>query len=108
MAANAHVAVMLTEVLDGLRVRADGTGVDGTVGRGGHARAVLDRLGAHGRLLMMDRDPAAVAVARREFGGDARVAIRHGSFANLTDWDATTAGLDGVLLDLGVSSPQLD
>jgi 16S rRNA (cytosine1402-N4)-methyltransferase len=57
---------------------------------------------------MMDRDPAAVAVARREFGGDARVAIRHGSFADLADWDATTAGLDGVLLDLGVSSPQLD
>jgi 16S rRNA (cytosine1402-N4)-methyltransferase len=68
----------------------------------------LGRLGVHGRLLLLDRDPAAVAVARREFGGDARVAIRHGSFADLADWDATTAGLDGVLLDLGVSSPQLD
>jgi 16S rRNA (cytosine1402-N4)-methyltransferase len=56
----------------------------------------------------MDRDPAAVAAARREFGADARVAIRHGNFADLADWDATLGGLDGVLLDLGVSSPQLD
>ena len=105
---DAHIAVLLNETLDGLSVRADGTYLDGTFGRGGHAREVLKRLGAHGRLLLMDRDPAAVAVARREFGGDARVAIRHGSFADLADWDATTAGLDGVLLDLGVSSPQLD
>lgn len=105
---DAHIAVLLNEALDGLSVRADGTYLDGTFGRGGHAREVLKRLGAHGRLLLMDRDPAAVAVARREFGGDARVAIRHGSFADLADWDATTAGLDGVLLDLGVSSPQLD
>ena len=108
MANSAHTPVMLTEVLDGLRIRADGTYFDGTFGRGGHARAVLQRLGADGRLLLMDRDPEAVAVARREFSGDARVAIRHGSFADLADWDATTAGLDGVLLDLGVSSPQLD
>jgi len=105
---DAHIAVLLNEALDGLSVKGDGTYLDGTFGRGGHARAVLDRLGASGRLLLMDRDPAAVAVARREFGGDARVAIRHSSFADLADWDATTAGLDGVLLDLGVSSPQLD
>jgi 16S rRNA (cytosine1402-N4)-methyltransferase len=105
---NAHIAVMLDAALDGLRVRADGTYLDGTFGRGGHARAVLQRLGPHGRLLLMDRDPQAVAAARAEFGGDARVAIRHGNFAQLADWDATTAGLDGVLLDLGVSSPQLD
>src|SRR5689334_15647855 len=108
MANSAHTPVMLTEALDGLRICANGTYFDGTFGRGGHARAVLDRLSAQGRLLLMDRDPEAVAVARREFSGDARVAIRHGSFADLADWDATTAGLDGVLLDLGVSSPQLD
>ena len=105
---NAHTPVMLTEALDGLRLCADGTYLDGTFGRGGHARAVLKRLGASGRLLLMDRDPQAVAAARHEFGGDARVAIRHGSFAELADWEATTSGLDGVLLDLGVSSPQLD
>jgi 16S rRNA (cytosine1402-N4)-methyltransferase len=108
MTSSAHTPVMLIEVLDGLRIRANGTYFDGTFGRGGHARAVLERLGVDGRLLLMDRDPEAAAVARREFSGDARVAIRHGSFADLADWGATTAGLDGVLLDLGVSSPQLD
>jgi 16S rRNA (cytosine1402-N4)-methyltransferase len=108
MTSDAHTPVMLTEVLDGLRLRVDGTYLDGTFGRGGHARAVLERLRAGGRLLLMDRDPAAVAVARREFSSDARVAIRHGSFADLADWAATAAGLDGALLDLGVSSPQLD
>ena len=108
MANSAHTPVMLTEVLDGLRICANGTYFDGTFGRGGHARAVLDRLGADGRLLLMDRDPEAVAVARQQFSGDPRVLIRHGSFAELTDWEATGAGLDGVLLDLGVSSPQLD
>ncbi|MBS0558292.1 MAG: 16S rRNA (cytosine(1402)-N(4))-methyltransferase RsmH [Proteobacteria bacterium] len=105
---NAHAPVMLDETLQGLAVRADGTYLDGTFGRGGHAREILARLGARGRLLLMDRDPAAVAAARNELGGDARVAIRHGNFAEMADWDATLAGLDGVLLDLGVSSPQLD
>lgn len=103
-----HIPVMLEEALEGLAVRPDGRYLDGTFGRGGHARAILDRLGAHGRLLVMDRDPAAIAVARRDFAGDARVAIRHGSFADLAAWEATADGLDGVLLDLGVSSPQLD
>jgi 16S rRNA (cytosine1402-N4)-methyltransferase len=107
-AAPAHIPVMLEEVLDGLNVRSSGTYFDGTFGRGGHARALLARLGPDARLLLMDRDPAAVAVARQQFGGDVRVAIRHGSFADLVEWDATRDGLDGVLLDLGVSSPQLD
>jgi 16S rRNA (cytosine1402-N4)-methyltransferase len=108
MANDTHAAVMLHETLEGLYLGDDGTYLDGTFGRGGHARAVLERLGPRGRLLLMDRDPAAVAAARSEFGADARVAIRHGNFADLADWDATLAGLDGVLLDLGVSSPQLD
>lgn len=103
-----HVPVMLAQVLEGLQVRADGTWLDGTFGRGGHAREVLARLGENGRLLLMDRDPEAIASAQREFGADARVRIRHGSFAELADWEETAAGLDGVLLDLGVSSPQLD
>ena len=104
----AHLPVMLNEAVQGLRVRSDGTYLDGTLGRGGHARAVLAQLGSDGRLLLMDRDPAAVAHARAEFGGDARVTIRHGNFADLGEWEATAQGLDGVLLDLGVSSPQLD
>ncbi|MCJ0825682.1 16S rRNA (cytosine(1402)-N(4))-methyltransferase RsmH [Luteimonas sp. 50] len=99
---------MFAQVMEGLQVKADGTYLDGTFGRGGHARGVLQRLGPGGRLLLMDKDPEAIAVAGREFGGDPRVAIFRGSFADLARWDATAAGLDGVLLDLGVSSPQLD
>jgi len=104
----AHVPVMLDEALSGLRVRADGTYLDGTFGRGGHARAVLAQLGARGRLLLMDRDTTAIAAARREFADDSRVTIRHGNFADLGNWSEAASGLDGILLDLGVSSPQLD
>jgi 16S rRNA (cytosine1402-N4)-methyltransferase len=107
-ASGAHVPVLFAQVMEGLAVKADGTYLDGTFGRGGHARGVLQRLGPGGRLLLMDKDPEAIAVAGREFGGDARVAIRRGSFAGLAQWDATNGGLDGVLFDLGVSSPQLD
>jgi 16S rRNA (cytosine1402-N4)-methyltransferase len=103
-----HLPVMFEQVMEGLRVKAEGTYLDGTFGRGGHARGVLSRLGPGGRLLLMDKDPEAIAVAEREFGSDARVAIRRGSFADLGHWDAAEAGLDGVLFDLGVSSPQLD
>jgi len=99
---------MFEQVMEGLRVVEDGNYLDGTFGRGGHARGVLERLGEGGRLLLMDKDPEAIAVAEREFGTDARVAIRRGSFADLGRWDAVADGLDGVLLDLGVSSPQLD
>ena len=106
--ASAHLPVLFVQVMEGLRVLPDGTYLDGTFGRGGHARGVLEKLGPGGRLLLMDKDPEAIAVAGREFAGDARVAIRRGSFAELAQWDATNAGLDGVLFDLGVSSPQLD
>jgi len=104
----AHVPVMFAQVMEGLAVKKEGTYLDGTFGRGGHAQGVLQRLGPGGRLLLMDKDPEAIAVAGRAFGGDARVAIHRGSFADLARWNATDAGLDGVLLDLGVSSPQLD
>jgi 16S rRNA (cytosine1402-N4)-methyltransferase len=99
---------MFGEAMEGLAVKVDGTYLDGTFGRGGHARGVLQRLGPGGRLLVMDKDPEAIAEARRLAGEDARVAWRRGSFADLAAWAATDAGLDGVLLDLGVSSPQLD
>lgn len=104
----AHLPVMFAQVLDGLRVVGNGTYLDGTFGRGGHARGVLAQLDAGGRLLLMDKDPEAIAVAQREFGTDPRVAIFRGSFADLADWDATAGGLEGALFDLGVSSPQLD
>ncbi len=103
-----HIPVMLEEALEGLAVKVSGRYLDGTFGRGGHARAILERLGPEGRLLLMDRDPQAVAAAESAFAGDARVAIRRGNFAELAAWPATEAGLDGVLLDIGVSSPQLD
>src|SRR5688572_6069875 len=94
--------------MDALRVRGDGKYLDGTYGRGGHARGVLDRLGPAGRLLVMDKDPVAIANAQDLAARDARVSVRRGSFADLASWDATQPGLDGILFDLGVSSPQLD
>ncbi len=103
-----HLPVLYDEVMEGLAVKAEGTYLDGTFGRGGHARGVLAELGPGGRLLLMDKDPEAIAAAEREFGGDPRVSIFRGSFAELGRWGATDAGLDGVLFDLGVSSPQLD
>ena len=106
--APAHVPVLFDEVMEGLAVKADGIYLDGTFGRGGHARGVLAQLGPQGRLLVMDKDPDAIATAEADFGGDARVCVRRGSFAQLGQWPATAAGLDGVLFDLGVSSPQLD
>ena len=106
--APAHVAVLFAEVIEGLAVKADGTYLDGTFGRGGHARGVLAKLGPDGRLLVMDKDPEAIAVAERLAADDARVALRRGSFADLAQWPLAAAGLDGILFDLGVSSPQLD
>ena len=104
----AHMPVLYRETLEALRVRPDGRYLDGTFGRGGHAHGVLSQLGEAGQLLVMDKDPEAIAEAERLFGGDARVAIRRGSFAEMARWEQARAGLDGVLLDLGVSSPQLD
>jgi 16S rRNA (cytosine1402-N4)-methyltransferase len=103
-----HLPVLYTQVLEGLAVIENGRYLDGTFGRGGHARGVLEQLGPGGRLLVMDKDPEAIAVAERDFAPDPRVSIFRGSFADLLHWDATADGLDGVLFDLGVSSPQLD
>ena len=103
----AHLPVLYAQVMEGLGVVEDGRYLDGTFGRGGHARGVLEKLGPGGRLLLMDKDPEAIAEAERSFGDDTRVSIRRGSFAALGDWDQAH-DLDGVLFDLGVSSPQLD
>ena len=103
-----HLPVMWKEVMDGLRVKTDGRYCDGTFGRGGHARGILQQLGPEGRLLLMDKDPDAIAYAKAHFFDDLRVSICHGSFAELGAWDEALQGLDGVLFDLGVSSPQLD
>ena len=103
----AHLPVLYAQVMEGLGVVEDGRYLDGTFGRGGHARGVLEKLGPGGRLLLMDKDPEAIAEAERSFGDDTRVSIRRGSFAALGGWDQAR-DLDGVLFDLGVSSPQLD
>lgn len=104
-----HIPVMLEEVVEGLALRENGRYLDGTFGRGGHARAILARLSSHGRLFLMDRDPTAIAVAEAGLATDPRVSLRHDNFANMGEWPAIEPGtLDGILLDLGVSSPQLD
>ncbi len=106
-----HRPVLLDEVLAALAVRADGVYIDATFGRGGHAGAILERLGPEGRLLGLDKDPQALAEAGRRFGADERFAIERGSFAQLgrhvqqRGWEGK---VNGILLDLGVSSPQLD
>jgi 16S rRNA (cytosine1402-N4)-methyltransferase len=104
-----HAPVLLGEVLDALAVRPDGFYVDATFGRGGHSRAVLERLGERGTLLAIDRDPQAVAAAREQLGADPRAQIVHAPFSSLSEVLAgTDRKADGILLDLGVSSPQLD
>jgi len=105
-----HQTVLLREAVEALVTTSDGTYVDGTFGRGGHSRAVLQRLSSHGHLLGVDKDPAAAAVAAQLSATDSRFSFFHGSFAELPTELASRGitGLDGILLDLGVSSPQLD
>jgi 16S rRNA (cytosine1402-N4)-methyltransferase len=106
-----HESVLLHESIAGLAIQADGIYVDGTFGRGGHAQAILAQLGPRGRLVVIDKDLTAIENAQQLFGHDKRVHIVHNSFAHM---DAIAQQLDitgqinGVLLDLGVSSPQLD
>lgn len=112
-----HETVFLHEAVDALMTDPEGVYVDGTFGRGGHSRLLLQKLGANGRLLVIDKDPEAIAVAEQMRSADARVSVAHGSFADLARFvralpqDGHGQGevrVNGVLLDLGVSSPQLD
>ena len=107
--ARGHVTVLAQEAVEALVTRTDGVYVDATFGRGGHSRRLLDRLDGSARLIAFDRDPAAVAAAA-ELSGDARFTIRHACFADMTAELAALGidSIDGVLLDLGVSSPQID
>jgi len=103
-----HKTVLLGEAVEALAVKPDGVYVDATFGRGGHSRSILARLGPAGRLIAMDRDPAAVAAGREL--ADARFAIRHARFARLAEvlGEAGVGMVNGVLFDLGISSPQVD
>ncbi|KPD03227.1 16S rRNA (cytosine(1402)-N(4))-methyltransferase RsmH [Moellerella wisconsensis] len=104
-----HVTVLLDEAVNGLNIQPNGIYIDGTFGRGGHSRLILSQLGEHGRLIAIDRDPEAIKAA--EAIDDPRFSIKHGPFSALADYveeDGLIGKIDGVLLDLGVSSPQLD
>lgn len=115
MGTDQHQPVLLDEVLEALNLRgtgrADGTYLDGTFGRGGHSRAILAGLSEAGRLVALDKDPEAIAAGQELMDEDPRFRIAQGSFAEMErfvrDW-GLERGLDGILLDLGVSSPQLD
>jgi 16S rRNA (cytosine1402-N4)-methyltransferase len=106
-----HQPVMLDECIKGLEIKPDGIYFDGTFGRGGHSRAILDCLNDEGRLIAMDKDIAAIECAKETFSEDPRFEIHHGSFATVKELLSSLGllgRLDGMLLDLGVSSPQLD
>ncbi|MBL7479851.1 16S rRNA (cytosine(1402)-N(4))-methyltransferase RsmH [Legionella bononiensis] len=106
-----HQSVLLHESIKGLAIKPGGTYFDGTFGRGGHSQEILNHLNDSGRLFAIDKDPDAIQYAKDHFGLDKRFQIFHGSFAKIKDF-AVEAGVlgevDGILLDLGVSSPQLD
>jgi 16S rRNA (cytosine1402-N4)-methyltransferase len=104
-----HISVLLNESIDGLAIKPDGIYIDGTFGRGGHSRTILSHLGEQGRLYSIDRDPTAIAEAKTI--DDPRFTIIHGPFSGMAEYAeqyGIAGKVDGVLLDLGVSSPQLD
>jgi 16S rRNA (cytosine1402-N4)-methyltransferase len=103
-----HITVMLEEAVEGLAIKPSGTYVDGTFGRGGHSRKILEKLGSKGRLIAFDRDLAAVSAAASI--QDARFQIVHRHFAALEEVlaELEISAVDGILLDLGISSPQID
>jgi 16S rRNA (cytosine1402-N4)-methyltransferase len=101
-----HHTVMLSEAVDALAVQPDGHYVDATFGRGGHSRAILQRLGPAGRLTVFDKDPQAIEVAQALAASDARVSVLHSGFCELGM--LPPGSVTGVLMDLGVSSPQID
>ncbi len=111
MSSNAHVPVLLGPVLEGLNVKQDGIYIDGTFGRGGHSSAILAALNAEGRVIAIDRDPQAIASAASALTNDPRLTLIRSDFAELAtriDEQGLTGRVNGLLLDLGVSSPQLD
>jgi len=111
MSSSEHVPVLLGPVLDGLDIKKDGCYVDGTFGRGGHSGEILKRLNANGRLISIDRDPAAIASAPKSLTDDPRFELIRGCCAQLKSIigeKGLSGKIDGLLFDLGVSSPQLD
>ncbi len=106
-----HSPVLMNEVVAGLNIQPDGLVVDATYGRGGHTRAIVSKLGDNGRILVIDRDPSAIAQATSEWSSDQRVEVVHAPFSQLTpilERRDLQGRVTGLLFDFGVSSPQLD
>jgi len=105
-----HVTVLLQEAVDALVTDASGFYVDGTFGRGGHSSKILDALADDGKLLAIDKDLEAISFAKQKFSADDRFSISHGSFSRVEEFaiEQSHVKVTGILLDLGVSSPQLD
>jgi 16S rRNA (cytosine1402-N4)-methyltransferase len=106
-----HIPVLLEEVLVALEVHDGGCYLDATFGRGGHTAAILERIGTRGRVIALDRDAQAIRAGQARFVGDARLSLVGSAFARIAEVvraNGVIGGVDGVLLDLGVSSPQLD
>lgn len=105
-----HIPVLLNESIQALAIKPDGTYIDATFGRGGHSRLILESLGHSGKLLAIDQDPTAIEYANNLAAADKRFTICQGSYSRLEDFLKThnIDHLDGILFDLGVSSPQLD
>ncbi|HED36531.1 MAG TPA: 16S rRNA (cytosine(1402)-N(4))-methyltransferase RsmH [Gammaproteobacteria bacterium] len=106
-----HRPVLLAEAVDALQIKSGGIYLDGTFGRGGHAEEILSRLGEGGKLLAMDQDPQAIAAAHQKFAKDPRFEIEQKNFEHIEGFVVArnlSKQIDGVLLDIGVSSPQLD
>jgi 16S rRNA (cytosine1402-N4)-methyltransferase len=101
-----HQTVLLSEAVTALQVNPDGHYIDATFGRGGHSRLILSQLGEQGRLTVFDKDPQAIEVAQALAASDPRVTVRHQAFRDLGQLDPFSA--DGILMDIGVSSPQID
>ncbi len=103
-----HATVLLNEAVEALEIKPEGSYVDGTFGRGGHSRLILEKLGERGRLIALDKDPMAIAAGKAI--GDARFQLVHSGFEHLGEvlGSLGVGKVDGVLMDLGVSSPQLD
>ncbi len=107
---SSHISVLLDEAIDGLSIKPDGCYIDCTFGRGGHSALILSKLSEKGRLIAIDRDPTAIAAAEK-FKADGRFSIEHHGFAeleNIVEQLQLTEKIDGLLLDLGISSPQID
>ncbi len=106
-----HQSVLLEEALESLNIRPSGVYIDATFGRGGHSRAILQQLNDEGRLIAFDQDPEAVEFAKQQFANEPRFTIEHCNFnqvADVIERHGLTGKIDGVLMDLGVSSPHLD